>query len=414
MDPMASLIMNDVHDDLKDTAFTYWAYENQRQSQKRAADLQMGLNTQMANLARMNRQGAAYDEVQGLIKAGLSPVLAGGGSFSPAGSSGSGPVAPAAPPSISHSQMGKLAQEQRELEFQQKQWNQAQLDLAKSQSEKNRADAKAAEASAGASEAAASESTSRTAMNEYAMNFMHSRDESIAASARKFAEAVKNKPDASEMDKAIASAFADCSNPDAGTVEGIEKFLDNVKKHYENAADVATANLRGAIASDQIKDPAVREALSRMPEADFNHLTAAAGELVTQMYLNESKKDLTDADIKKTRQLIVNYSKEAEKLSAETEKIKAERKAIVHGDIIQSMEEDPAATLLRETYTLGKQAGQAYIGGKGLGKFGQTLGREPVTTKPQPIDIKFDEKWRYNKNGQPTSHTRSEMRRLSE
>lgn len=404
--PMES-IANDVHDDVKDAAFYYLSEQDARKSQRRAREHQEALNTQMAMLARENRQNAAFDEVQGLIKAGMSPVLAGGGSFSPAASSGSGPMAQPAMPNLSHSQMAHLAQEQRELEWQQKQWNDVNMDLAKSQAEKNRADAAAATSAAGLSQ-------SQTEMNNYVHDLWISRDESIAASAKKFAEAVSNNPDASEMDKAIAGAFAECSNPDSGSLEGINSFLDHVKKYHTTEADLATENLRAAIANDQIKDADTREALARLPEAQFNQLTAAAGELVSQMYLNETKKDLTRSDIEKTRQLIVNYAKEADKLDAEVAKLKAERKAIVHGDIIQSMEEDPAATFLRETYQLGKQAGQAYVGGKAAGGVLRNAGKYVPKQNPQPIDIKFDESWRYNKNGQPTSHKRSEMRRLAE
>lgn len=393
------------HDDMKDAAMTYWSYEEARKSQNRAMRNQMVLNRQMANLASEKRFSAPSEQVSGLMAAGLSPVLADGGSFSPAGSSGAGVAPVGSMPNISHSQMGKLVQSERELAFQQDKWREAEMDLMKSQAEKNRADA-------GAAEAAAGESTTRTAMNEYVMNLWHSRDESVSASAKRFADNVKNNPKASDMDKAIASAFADCSEPDSGTLEGIEKFLGHVAKYHESAADILTQDLRGAIAADQIKDPDTREALKRMPEAQFNQLTASAGELVTQMYLNNSKKNLTDEDVKKTRQLIVNYTKEADKLDAEVAKIKAERKAIVHGDIIQSMEEDPGATVLRETYDLGKKGVQAYVGAKTL-KSG-AKGLQPLSTKPQPVDIKLDEAWRYNKNGQPTSHKRSEMRRLAE
>lgn len=406
-DTTMSILGNDAHDDIKDFAFTYAAYDNARAMQNRATSRQKELNTQMANLARQNRQSAAYDEVQGMIKAGMSPTLAGGGSFSPAGTSSSGPLPQPALPNLSHSQMAKLVLEQKELDWQQKRWQDAEMDLIKSQAEKNRAEA----SKSGAEE---ENVRSQTNMNDYVMKLWTTRDESIAASAKKFAEAVANDKNASDMDKAIAKTFADCSNPDSGTLEGISKFLDSVEKHHEIVADVLANDLRAAVANGQIKNEDTLEALRRMPEAQFNELTATAGELVSQMYLNQSKKNLTDEDVKKTRQLIVNYTKEADKLDAEVAKIKAERKAIVHGDIIQSMEEDPGATILRETYDFGKDAAQFYIGGRGLGKAAQTLQPKPLTTKPQPIDIKFDEQWRYNKNGQPTSHKRSEMRRLAE
>lgn len=111
--------------------------------------------------------------------------------------------------------------------------------------------------------------------------------------------------------------------------------------------------------------------------------------------------------------MIVNYAKEADKIDAEVAKINAERKAVVHGDIIQSMEEDPAATVLRETYSFGKDAAQTYMRGKvfqqGLKEFNES---KPLTNNPQEIPIDFKETWRYNKNGQPTSHTRTQMQRL--
>nr|DAI06890.1 MAG TPA: hypothetical protein [Microviridae sp.] len=394
-----------VHDDVKDAAFAYWSSEEARKSQNRSAALQKELNSQMANLARQNREYAALDEVRGLEMAGLSPVLASGGSFSPAGSSGAGPMATASTPNLSHSQMGKLVQEANELKWQQQRFRESEQDLMASEAEKNRAEAEASLAAAG-------ESTSRTSMNEYVMDLWHSRDDSIAASAKRFAESVNNNPNASAMDKAIAAAYADCSNPDAGTLEGIEKFLHNVEQHHESSANVVTNNLREAVASGQLKDEDTLEALRRMPEGQFNQLTASAGDLLSQMYLNQSKKNLTDEDVKKTRQLIVNYAKEADKLDAEVAKLKAERKAIVHGDIIQSMEEDPTATLLREGYTLGKQGVQAYVGAKTLKAGAQQL--KPLTTKPQPVNIKLEESWRYNKNGQPTSHKRSQMQGLSD
>lgn len=182
--------------------------------------------------------------------------------------------------------------DERELSFKQQQWVEAQRDLAESQADKNRADAKAAEASAGLFQ-------SQTNMNDYVMNLWQSRDESIASSARKFAETVKNSPDATDTDKAIASAFADCQNPNSGTLEGIEKFLDYVRKNNEVPAQIVADRLKMAVAQGQLKDPDTLEALRRMPEASFNQLTAAAGELVAQMYLNESKKTLTDEDIKR-------------------------------------------------------------------------------------------------------------------
>ena len=83
-----------------------------------------------------------------------------------------------------------------------------------------------------------------------------------------------------------------------------------------------------------------------MPEGQFNQLTASAGDLLSQMYLNNLRRISRMKMSRKTRQLIVNYAKEAQKLDAEVAKLKAERKAIVHGDIIQSMKEDPTATLL--------------------------------------------------------------------
>ena len=395
---------NDAHDDIKDTIFWQMNKNENRFQQEQGFRNQQKLNSQMARLARMQRITAAYDEVHGLEMAGLSPVLAGGGSFSPAGSSAPGAAVPSSMPNLSHSTLGRLSMDERELSFKQQQWVEAQRDLAASQAEKNRADAKAAESAAGVSE-------SQSKMNDYVMNLWQSRDESIAASAKAFAENVKNSPDATDTDKAIAAAFADCSSPDAGTLEGIEKFLDHVRKNNEVPAQIVSDRLKMAVAQGQLKDPDTLEALRRMPEANYNQLTAAAGELVSQMYLNDSKKELTDQDVKKTRQLIVNYAKEAEKIDAEIAKIQAERKAVVHGDIIQSMEEDPAATILRETYTIGKQVGQAYIGGKTAGNVLKNGGRV-LTNKPQEVPFDLKETWRYNKNGQPTSHTRTQMQRL--
>ena len=400
---MALAGANDAHDDLKDLIFWQLNKNENRYQQGQATRNQMKLNSQMAQLARMQRITAPYDEVHGLEMAGLSPVLAGGGSFSPAGSSASGAAVPSSMPNLSHSSLGRLAMDERELSFKQQQWVEAQRDLAESQADKNRADAKAAEASAGLSQ-------SQTNMNDYVMNLWQSRDESIAASARKFAENLKNNPDATNTDKAIAAAFADCQNPDSGTLEGIEKFLDHVRKNNEVPAQIVADRLKMAVAQGQLKDSDTLEALRRMPEAQFNQYTAAAGELVSQMYLNDSKKNLTDEDIKKTRQLLINYAKEADKIDAEVAKIKAERKAIVHGDIIQSMEEDPSATVLRETYNIGKDAAQTYMRGKVLQQGVKQL--KPITNQPQEVPFDFKETWRYNKNGKPTSHTKSQMYHL--
>lgn len=80
----------------------------------------------------------------------------------------------------------------------------------------------------------------------------------------------------------------------------------------------------------------------------------------------------------------------------------------MHGDIIESMREDPAATTLREVYSVGREILGTV---QDVGKLRTLMGRynkggvEKVPRSSSVPSYQYEETWRYNKRGQPTKHT---------
>lgn len=115
---MESLIgqgIGDYHDDMRDSGFTLWQYQHEKEmqnrSQQKSLDNSIALNNQMAHLSEQARKQSVADMVAGYRAAGLSPLMVSGVGFGAVGSGGGAPVAANSGPASRHGQsnLGALA-----------------------------------------------------------------------------------------------------------------------------------------------------------------------------------------------------------------------------------------------------------------------------------------------------------------
>lgn len=292
--------------------------------------------------AQMNRyQGESImQQVSGLRNAGLSPALA-SGTMSTGGSGGS-VGAPSSSVPYDHSvPYTKSAMEMNAMDNSTNLTN-AQVNLLNQQAEYVDA---------------------QTELLEYDVNERYDTDKTISAFAHNYYNNVLKNKHASSLEKSTAEIFTkfypEGSKPGTpgttiGVLRGINAYLDTYGYNYQKLADVVEDKLRADYAG-------------AMKKREFALLGKQIANLAAHTMLLLGQKDL--------------LPEEKNRIVADIARINQLRKAILHGDLIESYREDPTATMTAEGFKFARDvmtnvAGGAAFGG-GIEAAKNIFGRPP-------------------------------------
>lgn len=292
------------------------SYQNYKRNQEMMEDsykYQRKLNEQMAQL----ESSSIERNVAGLRMAGLSPSMA-SGTMSSAGSGGS--VAPLSNDAQYHEtkSLGAAAIEAKAIENQTK-LTDAQVDLMSAQAEKARTD---------------------SGYTNYMLANNYDADKTIQSFCQSYAKRVSENKNASPMEKALADTLAS-STASQGTLKGVNTYLETYGFNFQMLADVTVNQLIHKVNSGKIADKEVMQSLIRADYQAFVNMVKTSAEISARTNLLNGQINL--------------LPEEKQKLINEIKLLEQQRKAILHGDLIESMRVDPAATILRETYETSKQ-----------------------------------------------------------
>lgn len=311
--------MNQLSNEVQWQLHSYQNYKRNQEMMEDSFKYQKKLNEQMHALQARSIE----DNVAGLRAAGLSPAMA-SGTMSSAGSGGS--VAPLANDTPYHEtkSLGAAAIEGKAIENQTKIAD-AQVELMNAQAYKTRLDAGVA---------------------DYWLANNYDADKTIKAFSLSFAKKINESKDSTPLEKAVADVIVKESengrgNINQGTLKGINNYLETYGFNYETLAKSIENQYLYRVNSGKYKSDRALRAAVYSDWQQWRNLIRTESEIVAYTTLLEGQTEL--------------LPEEKEKIIALTQKLVQERKAIMHGDIIESMREDPAATSLREAYTLGRE-----------------------------------------------------------
>lgn len=298
-------------------------------------DKQLESNKQLN--AQMNRyQGESImQQVSGLRNAGLSPALA-NGTMSTGGSGGSvgapsTSVAPDHSPSVAKTAMESVALNN------QIRLTDAQIELMESEALKNR---------------------SISGQLDYELGVRDDQNKTIAAFAQDFARRVADNPNASDIEKSTAAIFAKQNGKNTlneGSLRGVQMYLDIYGYNFSKLADVIEDQLRAQYAQ-------------QFKKREF----ALLGKQIANLSANTLLLQTNVIDILPQEKL---------RIAADIKRINQLRKAILHGDLIESYREDPTATMTAESFKFARDimtsiANGAAFGG-GMKAAERVFGRPP-------------------------------------
>lgn len=376
------------HDDMKDAVMTGWEYRHDDDIQRQSYEYSRSLNSQMAGLSAEARRSSASDMVAGYRAAGLNPAAAAGTSFGSVSAGGS--VGGSASPAYhSNSGLGKLALEEQK-------YRDSERDLMAAQAENLRADA--------------AEKRSRMPGNNWnAKNaetqFKRSQaeDASIAATMENFyIEITQMGDDAHPVDKAIASAVESLSNDEklnAGTIKGLQSYLDYYGFNYETLADNAENSVRAYFNKILMDDKKYTQAQADRILNENSKIVKDIAYLGSMMALAASESSLNE-DQKKL-------------IARQIQKLNADIQNMHHNDVVWLAKNDKKGLAVKSAYDaanaaaagigFGLGAGTGGAAGKAVGGavFGKKDAQPPAPTQRHQKRTTRN----YNKKGEETGST---------